>query len=186
MRRMIGSAAFAAMALATSTALAQTPAGAKMPFPADARIAFVNPQYVFSASRDGKAAATELQSLQNKKNAAISAKTKEVEALEQKLAQNASMLNDDARSLLQRDVARAKVDFQRLVEDAEAEVQQKRQEFERAFSRKLFPAIGEVAKARNLWAVFSTESALMWHQPALDISDEIVGRLDGAAPPSGR
>src|SRR5687767_362460 len=72
----------------TTIAAAQTPASQpKVAFPDDARIAFVNLSYVFASSREGKAATTELQALQNKKNADIAAKTKEVQALEQKLTQ---------------------------------------------------------------------------------------------------
>jgi Skp family chaperone for outer membrane proteins len=170
-------------AATSGVAAAQTsPASqARAPFPQDAKIAFVNLQYVFSMSSEGKAAATELQALQSRKNADITAKTKEVQALEQKLSQGAAVLNDEARGRLERDVARAKVDFERLVQDSEAEVQEKQQQFQRAFSRKLFPAIGEVAKEKNLWAVFSlAEASPLWHQPALDISEEIVGRIDKA------
>ena len=173
--------------LLTATAAAQTPAAQtpasqpKVAFPDDARIAFVNLQYVFASSREGKAATTELQALQNKKNADLTAKTKEVQALEQKLTQGTTVLNDDARGRLEREVARAKVDFERLVQDSQAEVQERQQQFQRAFSRKLFPAIGEVAKTRNLWAVFSIgEENLLWHQSALDISDEVVVRIDAA------
>ena len=166
----------------TTIAAAQTPASPpKVAFPDDARIAFVNLNYVFASSREGKAATTELQALQNKKSADISAKTKEVQALEQKLTQGTMVLNDEARGRLEREVTRAKVDFERLVQDSQAEVQERQQQFQRAFSRKLFPAIGEVAKTRNLWAVFSTtEENLLWHQAALDISEEIVVRIDGA------
>ena len=175
--------------LASSITAAQTP-GLSQPspaFPQSARIAVVNVPYVFSATREGKAAATELQALQNKKNGDISVRTKEIEALQQRLAQTAPALNDEARIRLERDVARARVDFQRLVEDSEGEVQAMQQQFHRAFSRKLFPAIGEVAKARDLWAVFSVgEGNLLWHQSALDISDEIVARLDTTVKPAAR
>jgi outer membrane protein len=173
-----------ALLLASDIASAQPAQSqqARSQFPEGARIAFVNLQYVFSATREGKTAATELQALQHKKNADITAKTKEVEALQQKLSQTGAALNDEARGRLERDVARAKVDFQRLVEDSEGEVQELQQQFHRAFSRKLFPVIGEVAKARDLWAVFNIgEANLIWHQSALDISDEIVARLDTPA-----
>lgn len=178
--RLIGSALLLVFA-ASGAAQAQTTgaAGAARVFPEEARIAFVNLQYVFASTRDGKAAATELQALETKKNADIAAKTKEVQALEQKLAQTAGVLDDTARERLARDVARAKVDFERLVQDSQAEVQDRQQQFQRAFSTKLFPAIGEVAKNKKLWAVFSLgEQNLLWHQPALDISDEVVGRID--------
>jgi Skp family chaperone for outer membrane proteins len=163
-------------------AAAQTPASPpKVSFPADARIAFVNLQYVFATSREGKSAATELQTLQDRKNADLTAKTKHVQALEQKLTQGATLLNDEARGRLEREVARAKVDFDRLVQDSQAEVEERQQQFQRAFSRRLFPAIGEVARERNLWAVFSLDQVgLLWHDTAMDISDEVVSRLDAA------
>jgi len=170
------------LALTAAVAGAQAlPPAQTSAFPAGARIAFVDVQYVFASSRDGKAAATAIQALESKKKADIDAKNKEVEALQQKLAQSGSILNDDSRGRIEREVARAKVDFERLVQDAQAEVQDLQQQFQRAFSRRLFPAIGEVAKTRDLWAVFSlNEPNLLWHQAALDISPEIVARLDGA------
>jgi Skp family chaperone for outer membrane proteins len=179
----------AAAVLATTGGIATAQTQAARPpaatFPDGARIAFVDLQYVFAASREGKAAATEIQALQARKKADIDTRTKQFEALQQKLAQGGSLLNDETRVRLERDVARAKVDFERLVQDSEAEVQDLQQQFQRAFSRKLFPAIGEVAKSRDLWAVFGLgESNLLWHQPGLDISNEVVTRLDAPADPS--
>ena len=184
--RSIPAAALIVAATGPVASAQTTPATpAKAAFPDGARIAVVNVPYVFATSKDGKAATTELEALQTRKNADIAAKTKEVQALEQKLSRSNAVLNDDARGRLERDVARAKVDFERLVQDSQAEVQERQQQFQRAFSRKLFPAIGEVAQARSLWAVFNTgEGTLLWHQPALDISDEVVGRID-AVPAGG-
>lgn len=172
--------AFTLCAVLPAVAAAQTAtARPRVAFPSDARIAFVNLQYVFATSREGKAAATELQALQDKKQADITAKTKEVQALEQKLTQGVTLMNDEARGRLERDVARAKVDFERLVQDSQAEVEERQQQFQRAFSRRLFPAIGEVARERNLWAVFSLDrDNLLWHNTAMDVSDEVVTRLD--------
>jgi Skp family chaperone for outer membrane proteins len=174
--------ALAAVAVTATAAHAQTqqPRPPAASFPEGARIAFVDVQYVFAASREGKAATTAIQALESKKKAELDTKTKEVEALQQKLTQSGAVLNEDSRVRLERDIARARVDFDRLVQDAQTEVQDLQQQFQRAFSRKLFPAIGEVAKSRDLWAVFSRgETNLLWHQPALDISAEIVARLDG-------
>jgi Skp family chaperone for outer membrane proteins len=173
----------AALALSATTAAAQTPQTkpAAAAFPDGARIAFVDVQYVFATSREGKAAASAIQALESKKKADIDAKNKEVEALQQKLTQGGGVLNDESRGRLERDVARARVDFDRLVQDAQTEVQDLHQQFQRAFSRKLFPAIGEVAKTRDLWAVFSlNEGNVLWHQAALDISRDVVARLDAA------
>lgn len=171
------------VAAMSSAAAAETPA-AKQPkaaFPDGAKIAVVNLQYVFATSRDGKAAATELEALRTRKQADIAVKTKHVQALEKKLSDAGTILNTEARGRLERDVARAKVDFERLIQDAQAEVEERQQQFQRAFSGKLFPAIGEIAKAKDLWAVFSVgQENLLWHQAALDISDEVIGRIDAA------
>ena len=177
--------ALGALLLTAGTAAAQAQAQQKAArqFPDGARIAIVDLQYVFASSRDGKAAASEIEALQARKRAEIAARTRTVEALQQKLTQSAALLNEEARGRLERDVARAKVDFERLVQDSEAEVQELQQQFRRAFSRKLFPAIGEIAKSRDLWAVFSaTEETLLWHQPALDISEDVIVRIDEGDP----
>ena len=167
-----------ALSLMTTIAAAQTPPPA---FPATSRIAFVDVQYVFAASREGKAAANAIQAFESKKKLEIDAKSKEVETLQQKLTQGTTLVNDEARGRMEREVARARVDFERLIQDAQSEVQDMQQQFQRAFSRKLFPAIGEIAKSRDLWAVFRLDpDNVLWHQNALDISSEVVVRLDTA------
>jgi outer membrane protein len=75
------------------------------------------------------------------------------------------------------------VDFQRFTEDAQVEVQEVQQELLQAFSARVFPVIGQVAKEKNLWAVFGSDSGLLWHNPALDLSEEVAKRLDGSATP---
>ena len=47
-----------------------------------------------------------------------------------------------------------------------------------AFGQKLFPVIGQVAAEKKLWAVFSTSPSLVWHDPKLDISEEVAKRVD--------
>ena len=57
------------------------------------------------------------------------------------------------------------------------------QQLWRAFTTRLFPVVGEVATERNLWAVFSSDSTLLWHHPGIDLSEEIAKRLDAAPAP---
>jgi len=152
-------------------------------FPQEARFAFVDVDRVAALSREGKAAASRLEELRGKKAAELSARGKQVEALQLKLSQGTSMLTEVARRRLEREFQRAHVDFQRLTEDAQEEVRELQQELTQAFTAKLFPVIGEIAIEKKLWAVFSSESALLWHDPALDLSEEVARRLDSTATP---
>jgi Skp family chaperone for outer membrane proteins len=146
-------------------------------FPDDGRIAIVNVDRVASLSGEGKAATAKLEDLRNKKSAEVSARGKEVEALQAKLAQADSFLNDAARVRLQREFERARIDFQRFTADAQAEVQEAQKETIRWFNARLFPVIDQIATEKKLWAIFNAEDAL-WFAPALDLTEEVAKRLD--------
>jgi outer membrane protein len=157
--------------------------GQAAPFPEGARLGYVDVNRVAALSGEGKAATVKLETLRQKKSTEASERSKQVEALQQKLSQSDAVLNDVARARLQREFQRAQVDFQRFTEDAQAEVQEAEQQLLQAFTARLFPVIGQVATEKNLWAVFSSESGLLWHNPALDLSEEVAKRLDAATAP---
>jgi outer membrane protein len=151
---------------------------ARPAFADDARIGFVDIERVAALSNEGKAAAARIQQLRNKKAAELADRGKQVDSLQQKLSQGTSVLNDAARARLQREFERSRIDYQRLNEDAQAEVQDTQQQLLQAFTARLFRIVGEVASEKKLWAVFSNESNLVWHNPALDLSEEVAKRLD--------
>jgi outer membrane protein len=147
-------------------------------FPADARVAYVDLDRVASLSSAGKAATARIDELRNKRSSELAEHSKQVSALEQKMSQNAAVLNDDARIRMQREYQRARVSFERLRDDVQTEVQDLQEELLRAFTARVFPVIGEVAREKKLWAVFSSEPNLIWHDPAIDLTEEIAKRLD--------
>ena len=170
-------------ALGSSAAYAQGPtvtpqAPFASAFPAEARVADVDVDRVDAISADGRAAGARLNDLRTKRSADLEARSKQVEDLQNKITLGAGVLNEAALTALRRDFQRARVDFQRASEDAQADVEQARQETMQAFGAKLFPIIGEVAKEKKIWAVFGSESGLVWHDPATDLTDEVAKRLD--------
>jgi Skp family chaperone for outer membrane proteins len=152
------------------------------PFSTGARIAFVSLDRVVAASTEGRTIDARLQDLRARKGAEVDTRGKQLQALEAKLASD--VLNELARTQLRREFERARIDFERFSEDAQAEVQQARQQLQVAFGQKLFPVIGEIAREKDLWAVFSADGPLLWHDPTLDISDEVARRIDAAARPA--
>ena len=147
-------------------------------FPKDSRIGYVDLEKVAALSSEGKSATAQLEALRTKKAAEVASRGQQVELLQQKLSAGSAVLNEAAFTRLQREFQRAQLDFQRFNEDAQAEVRDTQQQLWRAFTTKLFPVVGQVATQKNLWAVFSGDSTLLWHHPAIDLSEEVAKRLD--------
>jgi hypothetical protein len=80
--------------------VAQPPA----PFPQGAKIAIINPQRVFQESVEGKAALNRVQALIAKKQNEGQEKTKQLQANQQKLQTSGSVMNDAARSQLEKEI----------------------------------------------------------------------------------
>ena len=72
---------------------APVPAQPPAPFPAGAKIAFFNPQAVFQASADGRAAVTRVNALIQKKQTENADKAKLLQGNQQKLQTSGSVMN---------------------------------------------------------------------------------------------
>jgi len=160
-----------------------TPPPLASAFTQDRAVGFVDLERIASMTREGKAANSRLDQLRAQKRAEVDERGKQVEAMKTRLAQTESVLSADARLQLQRQYDRAQVDLQRFTQDAQAEVQSTQEQMLHTFMQHLFPIVGLVASEKKLWAVFTVDSSTLWHDPALDISDEIAKRLDSATPP---
>ena len=155
---------------------------APVPFPEGARVAYIFMQGIFNGSTDGKAAAARLQEWEKKKTAEIQTKAKEAEALQAKVNQGGTVLNDQARAQAQRDLQRLQREVTAMQEDAQQEGQGLRQQLLNEFSQKVNPIIAAVAKERGLHMVFSVsdEANVAWADPGLDLTAEIIKRVDAA------
>ena len=163
-------------------AQAEAPKPAPAPFPEGARVAYIFMQGIFNGSADGKAAATRLQEWEKKKTAEIQAKAKEAEGLQAKINQGGNVLNDAARAQAQRDLQRLQREITALQEDAQQEGNELRQQLLAEFSQKVNPIIAAVAKERGLHMIFSVsdEANVAWADPGLDLTAEIIKRVDAA------
>ena len=170
---------------------AQAPGAAKpniepqppKPFPEGAKVAYIFMQGIFNSSADGKAAAAKLQEFEKRKLAEIQEKTKQAQTLQNKLQQGATVLNDQARGQGERDLQKLQRELQALREDAQQESQDLRQELLDDFSKRVNPIVEQVAKERGLHMVFSVgaDTNIAWADPGLDITQEVVKRVDAAA-----
>jgi outer membrane protein len=171
---------------ATQPPPTQTPAPPPQPpapFPQGAKIAFVNFQTIAQASTAGKEASKKLADLNTKKVSEINDKQKQLQAMQSKLKDGAAVLSESARAQLEKDIDKGQRDIQFAQQNAQAEMQELQNDLQSDFQQKLFPVIKAVAEEKGLHAVFSIgDSGVAYYDPGLDISDEVVKRLDAAKP----
>jgi outer membrane protein len=166
---------------ATPATPAATPAPVPQPFPEGARIAYIDLQFIASNSVEGKAATAKIQDFTKKAQAELAAKSKQMEDLRNKLLQGGTVLSDQARMQLEREIEKLGRELQFAQQDAQDEQNQLTANLQNEFQTRLNPVIDEVAKEKSLHMVFSiVDSGAIWANTGLDITSEVMKRLDAA------
>jgi Skp family chaperone for outer membrane proteins len=158
-----------------------TPPPAPVPFPAEAKIAFVSMQTIVTESALGKAGQKSMQALTDKKTAEVNAKQKAVQALQQEIQQQSGVLSAAAMQAKKAELDRLTRDAEYAQQDMQAEVTSLNDQLLANFKEKVIPVVDAIKTEKGLWAVFSIEDSgvAVW-MPGLDLSLEVVKRLDAA------
>jgi Skp family chaperone for outer membrane proteins len=150
-----------------------------VPFPQDAKIAFIDINAIAATSVAGKEATKKLTALQEKKGAEITEKEKQFTALQNKINTGGAVLNESARDSMSKDLEKLRRDIDYARQTAQAEMNDLQQDLMADFQKRLLPVIEEVAKEKNLHAVFSiADSGAAYVHAGLNITDEVVKKLD--------
>ncbi len=166
---------------APAPAPAQPPA--PRPFPQGAKVAYVVLQRIANESADGRVATTRIQALQQKKAAELTNKQQQLTTLQAKLEKEGSVMSASAAADLQKQIEKINVEVQRFTQDAQAEVQELQQALQNEFQQRLEPVLQQVAAEMGLQFIFNgPDAGLVWADSALDISSEIIKKLDSAKP----
>ncbi|MGE0866164.1 MAG: OmpH family outer membrane protein [Vicinamibacterales bacterium] len=178
-------AAPAAAPAQTAPAPAQPPA--PKPFPQGAKVAYVVLQRIANESADGRVATTRIQALQQKKAAELNAKQTQLAGLQAKLEKEGSVMSASAAADLQKQIEKINVEVQRFTQDAQAEVQELQQTLQGEFQQRLEPVLQAVAQEMGLQFIFNgPDAGLVWADAALDISGEVIKKLDSAKPATAK
>ena len=183
---------------------AQAPAAPAVgTLPDGAKFAFIDVARIAGESAEGQAANAQVQELSQQKMAELEASNTEAQgrvaglneqliAAQQKLLQGQNVISVEASASLQREIARLQVDIQRatqdsqaeiqrMTQDAEAEVQELQQRLQAEFERKLIPAINQMAADQGLSFIFNAAQGLVWADPSLDLTQELIEMLNSQA-----
>ena len=166
---------------APTAAPAQPPA----PFPQGAKVAYINPPLIFQQSTEGKAAVGRVQAVVQKKQTEGAAKAKQLQDNQAKLQSSGSVMNEAARTQLEKEIERQQREGERFQQDAQAEINEIQQEVNNEFMKKVQPIIDQIAVEKGLHFVFNApEAGLAWAAPGLDISGDVIKKLDSMAKPA--
>jgi Skp family chaperone for outer membrane proteins len=152
-----------------------------VPFPAGAKVGFVNLQAIAQLSADGKTAAQKVNALAQKKQTEAADKAKALQTNQQKLETSGSVMSEAARAQLQKDIDRQTLEGQRFEQDAQAELNELQQQLQQEFQARLMPVLESISKEKGLQVLFSAgDSGVIWAEPGIDLTLEAVKRLDAA------
>jgi outer membrane protein len=178
----LGTVPVAAQAPIPTTTQKSPPASAPPPraFPEGSKIAYIVPQRIIAESELGKTLAARINSLRGQKIAELNAKNKELEAAQQKVA-GGTLLSEDARASAQKSIDRIQLELQRAQQDAEAAIQELQQQINDELEKAITPLLEQVATARGIHVLMRADTgAVAWADPSLDLTSDVIKRLDAA------
>lgn len=180
-RRAVLGLALAAALTAPFAAHAQAPAGAGA-----IKIAVIDTERVLLASETGKKALTDLKKLQETKENEVKARQQEIKDLQTKVQEGQLSLAKEKLSEMEKQLEDKVIALRRLQDDATRELNKKRDEVLAQIDQKVMPVINQAGKELGYTMIFRKfESGLIYADDAIDITNQIIQRLDGA-PKAGK
>lgn len=163
---MIRLATFALLAFSATSAFAQD----------TTRIGAISVAYVARTSKAGQSALAEINKFVKEKESIAAARLSEFEKQQLEARKNNS-------AMLQKALERSRLDLERFQQDTQAEIEGMQARIDAEFRVKLAPIVDAISKEKGLQFVFGIEqAAIVWWSPAVDISEDVVKRLDAQKP----
>jgi outer membrane protein len=151
------------------------------------KIAILNMARAMEMTMEGKQAIADFQVKLTAKQNELQKKNNDLEEMRKQLQTQGQTLADDARVALAKKIEQGTTDLQRSQEDAQKEFGQMQQEIYSRLGVKLGPVVDQYAKENQIAMILdpsSQNTQVVYYDPALEITDDIVKRYD-AAPATG-
>lgn len=163
--------AFAAAALQAGKVYGADPATVKIGY-VDLRVALVE-------SEAGKKAKAEMESMVKTKQAAIEEKGKAIEKLKGEIEKQAAVLSPEAKKSKEDEADRMMRDFQRLTQDAQAEVKKKEADLTGTILKDIKDVIDKIGQENDYSLILENfEGMILYAKKDLDITDKVIKRYN--------
>lgn len=171
----------------------QTPPKPAVPFPADAKIGFVNLQMVVQDSKLGKVGSTQMKTLGDQMNGELGTAQKKITDLQKEIQSGQGVLSAASLQAKNSQLEQLGRDYQHLQDNWQAKVNEANSQLLSGFSEKVVPIVEELRTEKGLWVIFAVQDseggglAVLAANPGLDLTPEVVKRLDAKFPgPAGK
>ena len=144
-------------------------------FATEARVGFVNTPRVLEQAPQAKAARERLEQEFAPRDSELAAQQKSLKAQEDKLTRDSSIMSEDERRKLERDVINQQRDLRRSKEAFTEDLNLRRNEEFSKLQREVVDAIVSIAKQDGYDLIF--ESGVVYASEKVDLTDRVLGLL---------
>lgn len=148
---------------------------------ADDRIAFVDLQRALEETNDGKAAKARLKSDFDKKQQELDAKQEELKKMKEALDKKATLMKPEALQKEQQDFQQRFMQLQDTFQRLQKDLAGKEQEATRGILAKLTSVVQKIAERDHFSMVLERSASVVWGQPSLDITNEVIRQYNSGA-----
>lgn len=147
------------------------------------RVAVLDQQVIVQKTVAGKRALEALQEFSRSRQRILGADNEEMQVLEKELREAPPSLSEAVKREKQ-ERFRAKYDgYQRRLQDFQKEIQTKQKDLDDEYQKKIRDIATELAQKNGYVAVLdkgndSTLKIVIYHQPAIDLTDQIIKEFD--------
>ena len=145
------------------------------------KVGVFDKQRIVDESKLGVAAKGRFEKIQGERETEVATKQKAFEALQQAYDQKASVLSEDKRLEMQRDIARSRDELQSSAANADRDLQRAYQTALMEIVGKVDPIIDEYGKANGYDLLFDRQQCAFAKQ-ALDVTADIITKINAAHP----
>jgi outer membrane protein len=145
------------------------------------KIAIVDMQRVIIESTPGKAVQARVEGFVNKKTAELQQEQQSLKRQEADLENQKSVLSQEAYASRHNDLEQKALAFRQKSEAADREYQQMYQQEMRQFIEMAAPIIEAIGKEGNYTMIVDrNDQGLLFYDQALDITDQVLARINAA------
>jgi outer membrane protein len=141
---------------------------------AEPKLAVVDLQRALEETEDGKKAKAKLKADFDRKQQELDAKQDELKKIKEDLDKKLPLMKPEAADAEKKKFQDRFVELQQTYQRLQQDLAKKEQDATSGIFRKLSTVVGNIAEREHFAMVLEKNSAVVWSQPALDITNEVI------------
>ena len=148
---------------------------------ADGKLAYVDLQRALEETDDGKKAKSKLKTDFDRKQKELNEKQEELKKLKDDLDKRLPLMKPEAQAAEQKKFQDRFVELQSTYARLQKDLQDKEQEATSGIFRRLQQVVANIAEREKFALVLEKNSSVVWGQPSLDITNEVIRSYNAGA-----